>query len=126
MVHVACGGSQTLALTVEGTLWGWGCYKDKEGKKWFDLARPGVDPDESILRQQDDPLELPLLPAGEVADVACGASYNVALLKDGRVLTWGLGEVGDKDRDDAGRPVDKGSCLGRVCTKLRNERSEYK
>jgi len=124
VVHVACGDSQTLALTVDGDLWGWGCYKDKEGKKWFDLERPGDDP-KTILRQQDEPLQLPLVPAGQVSDVACGASFNAALLKDGRVLTWGLGEVGDKDKDDAGKAIDKGSCLGRVCTKLRDARSNY-
>jgi regulator of chromosome condensation len=37
VVHVACGDSQTVALTVGGDVWGWGSYKDKEGRKWFDL-----------------------------------------------------------------------------------------
>lgn len=40
VVHVACGDSQTMALTVSGAVFGWGCYKDKEGQKWFD-RRPG-------------------------------------------------------------------------------------
>jgi hypothetical protein len=30
---VACGDSQTIAVTVSGDVFGWGCYKDKEGKK---------------------------------------------------------------------------------------------
>ena len=36
-----------------------------------------------VKRQQDEPMRLANLPAGTVADVKCGASFNVALLKDG-------------------------------------------
>ena len=35
---VAAGGSQTFAVTLSGKVYGWGCYKDKEGKQW--LTRP--------------------------------------------------------------------------------------
>ena len=37
---VAAGGSQTFAVTLSGKVYGWGCYKDKEGKQWFDA--PGT------------------------------------------------------------------------------------
>jgi regulator of chromosome condensation len=37
---VAAGGSQTFAVTLSGKVYGWGCYKDKEGKQWFDA--PGM------------------------------------------------------------------------------------
>lgn len=30
VVQVSCGDSQTLCLTVDGNVYGWGCYKDKE------------------------------------------------------------------------------------------------
>jgi alpha-tubulin suppressor-like RCC1 family protein len=39
---VAAGGSQTFAVTLSGKVYGWGCYKDKEGKQWFDA--PGALP----------------------------------------------------------------------------------
>jgi regulator of chromosome condensation len=35
---VAAGGSQTFAVTLSGKVYGWGCYKDKEGKQWFDAV----------------------------------------------------------------------------------------
>jgi hypothetical protein len=144
VVHVACGDSQTLALTVDGNVWGWGCYKDKEGRKWFDLpkgysgkvrrydtgwssqiarnrrsssivslrclhsqtANSFLFPfhiwlwtclmiflavlayqADFVKRQQDEPMKLDLLPANMAADLKCGASFNVALLKNGyRIL----------------------------------------
>jgi alpha-tubulin suppressor-like RCC1 family protein len=33
IVSVACGDGQTLALTAKGEVYGWGCYKDKEGSR---------------------------------------------------------------------------------------------
>lgn len=35
IIRVACGDGQTLAVSTSGEVWGWGTYKDKEGKKWF-------------------------------------------------------------------------------------------
>jgi regulator of chromosome condensation len=132
-----------MALTVSGDVYGWGCYKDKEGRKWFD-AIPGTKvwiliyncafdmywgwnerekkgkkrrerkeksisyaclptttqsfQDGSIKRQQDSPMKITTLPPSFVTDIKCGASFNAVLLKDGSVLTWGLGEVGDMGR----------------------------
>jgi len=110
VMHVSCGDSQTICLTVEGNVFGWGCYKDKEGRKWFDLEHPSASP-KSVKRQQNEPLALLGNWAGAVADLKCGASFNVALLKDGVVLTWGLGEVGE---------------LGRKAAPLRDEAGEYR
>ena len=78
---------------------------------WFDA--PAGLAGGKVKRKQDEPLRLSGsaavgafggggggLPAGGVQDIRCGASFNAALLKDGSVRTWGLGEVGE-----LGRPV---------------------
>lgn len=41
VVGVACGDGQTMAVTAAGTVYGWGCYKDKEGKKFFNPSPGG-------------------------------------------------------------------------------------
>ena len=90
VVLVAAGDGQTLVATREGAVFGWGCYKDKDGKKFFDLP-PGEAEPKRAKRQQDEPLRL-----GGVADVVelrCGSAFNVARTRGGGVLTWGIGEV---------------------------------
>ena len=88
---VAAGGSQTFAVTLSGKVYGWGCYKDKEGKQWFD-APNGLAP----KRKQTTPLLIPSLK--NVTNVATGAAFNAALTANGDCLTWGLGEVGQLGR----------------------------
>jgi alpha-tubulin suppressor-like RCC1 family protein len=41
IIGVACGDAQTIAVSTKGEVWGWGCYKDKEGKKWFNPTPGG-------------------------------------------------------------------------------------
>lgn len=41
ILRVACGDGQTIAVSAKGEVWGWGCYKDKEGKKWFNPSPTG-------------------------------------------------------------------------------------
>jgi regulator of chromosome condensation len=56
VVNMACGDGQTIAVTSEGKVYGWGCYKDKEGKKWFSPS-PGVSkPADDIKKQQNTPM----------------------------------------------------------------------
>lgn len=31
IVQIACGDGQTIAVSSSGEVFGWGCYKDKEG-----------------------------------------------------------------------------------------------
>ena len=98
IVGVACGDGQTLCLTVKGVVYGWGCYKDKEGKKFFNPS-----PDDAkakIKKQQDTPIVIAGLPASSpVTEICCGSSHNLALCGDGSVYSWGLGESGELGRD---------------------------
>ena len=97
---LACGDGQTIAVTVDGNVWGWGCFKDKEGKKFsnppFDASNP--QPWKSIKAQQNLPVQIPEL--RNIVDVACGASFCVARSATGSAYSWGLGESGE-----LGRPV---------------------
>ena len=111
-ICTACGDGQTLALTSRGEVWGWGCYKDKEGKQWFD-APPGVTGKAAlkvIKRKQDlpQPISFFQLPASSgdrqstanspVADITCGSSFNLARCEDGKVYSWGTAECGELAR----------------------------
>lgn len=96
VISVACGDGQTFAVGASGNVWGWGCYKDKEGKMWFDPAA-GQD----IKRRQPEPMKLTCF--GKEAEysaveVSCGGVYNIVRCEDGRVLSWGLGECGELSR----------------------------
>jgi len=95
IVAVAAGGSQTFAVTKQGAVYGWGCYKDKEGKQWFDPASPAA-PD--CKRKQTSPLRIAGLDG--VVAMSCGACFNAAVTVAGDCLTWGFGEIGQ-----LGRPV---------------------
>lgn len=94
VVSVAAGDTQSFAVTQTGDVFGWGCYKDKEGKQWFDVSAKNDKP----RRKQTTPMLVPGL--DKVVTVRCGAAFNVALLDDGAAVTWGIGEVGE-----LGRPV---------------------
>lgn len=54
IIRVACGDGQTLAVSTSGDVWGWGTYKDKEGKKWFN---PSPDSNK-IQKQQSEPIKI--------------------------------------------------------------------
>ena len=41
IIGVACGDAQTIAVSTAGTVWGWGSYIDKEGKKFFNPTSTG-------------------------------------------------------------------------------------
>ena len=42
IIGVACGDAQTIAVGTTGNVWGWGCYIDKEGKKFFNPCQNGM------------------------------------------------------------------------------------
>ncbi|RYG69547.1 hypothetical protein EON64_02400, partial [archaeon] len=96
VVGIACGDSQTMCVTTQGEVWGWGCYKDKEGKKWFNPAASAANPLKDIKKQQNDPM--PLAGLQHIVEVACGAAFNLARDAEGRVYSWGLGECGELGR----------------------------
>uniref|UniRef100_A0A7S3NMW9 RCC1-like domain-containing protein n=1 Tax=Aureoumbra lagunensis TaxID=44058 RepID=A0A7S3NMW9_9STRA len=96
--HVAAGDTQSLAVTSRGDVYAWGCYKDKEGKAWFD-TNDTLPP----KRKQESPLLIEAL--RNIVRVDCGSAYNAALKSDGSLLTWGIGEIGELGRSKKLRPL---------------------
>ena len=96
VIGVACGDGQTVAVGTSGRVWGWGCYKDKEGKKFFNPSTDAASQVGDIKKQQNDPLLIQGL--ANVVEVACGSAFNLALCADGAVYSWGLGECGELGR----------------------------
>ena len=98
VIGVDCGDAHTVAVTAGGAVYAWGCFKDKEGKKWFSPRADAASPEQTIKRQCDDAHRVHGLP--KMVEVAAGASYCIGLADDGLVWSWGLGESGE-----LGRPV---------------------
>ncbi len=76
IIRIACGDGQTIAVSTKGEVWCWGCYKDKEGKKWFNPSP--ANPVKDIKKQQNTPLKITGLE--NIVDVACGASFNLVTI----------------------------------------------
>jgi regulator of chromosome condensation len=98
IIGVACGDGQTIVVSTAGNVWGWGCYIDKEGKKFFNPSQTAQSQVKDIKKQQNDPLLIQGL--SNVAEVACGSAFNLALCDDGSVYSWGIGECGELARKE--------------------------
>lgn len=96
IIGLASGDVHTLALDVSGRVYGWGCYRDKEGKQWF--QPPAGAPAKACKAAAKVPVEIAGLPPN-VVEVRCGSSFCLALTQKGEVLSWGLGEIGELGRD---------------------------
>ena len=105
---VATGDSHTLALSCNGSVYMFGAYKDKEGRSWRDM--PPDDWPKSDLEETENlppapkgtqtfPVPVILLGDRSVDMIACGCSFNAAILKEDQTLvTWGVGECGELGR----------------------------
>ncbi|OQR93933.1 regulator of chromosome condensation (RCC1), partial [Thraustotheca clavata] len=105
IINVVGGDCHTVALAVDGSVFMWGSYKDKEGKLWCDAPTPK----ETFKNKQLTPYNIPGL--ANIVDIKCGSSFNLARAADGHVFSWGLGEMGQ-----LGRPVSQ---------KIRDASGEY-
>ncbi|TDH73114.1 hypothetical protein CCR75_004261 [Bremia lactucae] len=102
-IRIVGGDCHTAVVSLAGKVFTWGCYRDKEGKQWCD-ARSAKD---SFLQKQLQPFCIEALE--NIADVRCGSSFNLARTNDGRVYSWGLGEMGQLGRNvDAEMKDSKG------------------
>lgn len=101
-VNIACGDGHTIALTESGDVYGWGCYKDKEGKQWFNPSKGADKPQKDIKKKQLEPILIdkigPSSGLSPVVDITCGSSVNLARCADGSVYSWGSAECGELGR----------------------------
>ena len=97
-VDIAVGGSTTLALKADGTIWAWGenVHGQLGDGTW---ARERAAPARSV-------------PDNDWKEVATGGAYSVALKRDGTLWSWGdnwAGQLGDGTTNNSRLPVRVGS-----------------
>mmetsp|Transcript_12797 Transcript_12797/g.16721 ORF Transcript_12797/g.16721 Transcript_12797/m.16721 type:complete len:590 (-) Transcript_12797:43-1812(-) len=83
IVMVSAGDTQTLALTLRGNVYMWGCYKE-DGKNFRD-AKSGL---KNVKGHHVHPVKNEFL--SDVSQIACGDAISVALTHSGEVFTWGV------------------------------------
>jgi regulator of chromosome condensation len=92
VVQLAAGDGFTFALTEDGAIWGWGCFKDDgSGAAGF----PGA---AGKLQRLPARVYAPADTRGHVRSITAGARHMAALTRRGEVLTWGMGGQGQLGR----------------------------
>lgn len=97
-VNIAVGGSTTLALKSDGTIWAW-------GENIYGQLGDG-----STAREQALPVRS--VPGTDWKQVATAGSHSVALKRDGTLWSWGnnwAGQLGDGTTNNSRSPVRVGS-----------------
>ena len=97
-VNLAVGGSTTLALKSDGTIWGWG--ENLHGQLG----------DGTLARLQATPIRS--LPGNDWKQVASAGAHSVGLKRDGTLWAWGAnraGQLGDGTTNSSRVPVRVGS-----------------
>ena len=97
-VNVAVGGSTTLALKSDGSMWGWG--ENVSGQVG----------DGTAVRERLTPVRS--LPGTDWKQVACAGPHSLALKRDGSLWSWGnnwAGQLGDGTTSSSRTPVQVGA-----------------
>ena len=103
VVKVACAADCVLALTDNGSVFGWG---NSEYGQFMSVTHE---------QQLSYPTHLPFQGLGKVVDIASGGTTCMLLTEDGKVYVWGYGILGlGPNLDTVTEPVElPGVLLGR-------------
>ncbi|KAH6566114.1 hypothetical protein BASA50_006301 [Batrachochytrium salamandrivorans] len=101
IVSVACGDSVSAALTREGRVYAWGTFRDNTGIFGF---APGI-------KEQNRPYLMPDLKG--IVQISAGTNHLIAVSRDGKIYTWGVGEQGQLGRKVISRHVVEASLTPR-------------
>jgi regulator of chromosome condensation len=90
VVQVAAGDCHSIALGLNGSVYTWGSYKDKDSKTFYNTGdattcKGHTQKTPGLVRFGGDQCAV---------EIACGSCFNIARMRDGSVMTWGLGESG--------------------------------
>ena len=138
-IRIACGSNHTVACTIDGKVYGWGCHSvgqvalPPESKRkgalkknldkiiWKNPRKPQAEPSivlaplaldlSSILGRKKEDQKIIL--------VSCGSNHTFALTASGKVISWGLNNegqlgLGDTETHDSPAVIDELSHQG-VC-----------
>ena len=100
---IACGGSHTIAVKSDGTLWGWG---------YNGSGQLGIGLDEFGFPAPNATTPVQIGTDTNWASVACGGSHTIAVKTTGTLWGWGNngnGQVGDGTTTQRTAPVQIGS-----------------
>ncbi|KAJ2996832.1 Regulator of chromosome condensation [Globomyces sp. JEL0801] len=101
ITSVACGDSVSVALTKFGQVYAWGTFRGTNGIFGF---APGIE-------TQPTPKLIPELK--NIVQIGAGTNHLVALAKDGKIFTWGIGEQGQLGRKVVARHAFEASLIPR-------------
>ncbi|TPX64449.1 hypothetical protein SpCBS45565_g05868 [Spizellomyces sp. 'palustris'] len=102
VVQVACGDSISAALTQDGQVYSWGTFRNSTGIFGY---YPGIE-------IQPRPRLVKELPK-HVVQIAAGNNHLVAITKEGKMYTWGVGEQGQLGHKVISRHTKEGSLIPR-------------
>lgn len=95
VVQLAAGDGFTFALGDDGSVWGWGCFKDDgSGAAGF----PGAPKSAKGVQRLPAKVYAPASTSSRATRIAAGARHMAALTASGDVLTWGMGGQGQLGR----------------------------
>ena len=95
IIGVDAGATHCLALSSDGNIHFFGSYRNSyDGKECCDLGVNEKDPPPSGRQYLPTKIFVP----EKVVKIACGSTFNAALLESGRCLTWGLNLEGELGR----------------------------
>jgi hypothetical protein len=98
IVYIAAGssdiGSHSMAIDVDGALYGWGTPSATGHGKIQPVLSPSLVKiplvDDSVLEPQENQPTLATEKVIKVKHVACGGGFTVAVLSNGQVASWGM------------------------------------
>ena len=97
IAKVATGDSISLALTDDGQVYGWGCFRNQSGIMGFYQAPSSISRRRNASHSTDDYIFVQYTPRlyaelNKIIDIACGSNHAMALAQSGEVFVWGCGE----------------------------------
>jgi alpha-tubulin suppressor-like RCC1 family protein len=102
VIQIEAGGTHTMALRKDGTVWVWGARDDG---RLGDNSKPPNDGIRSVISLA--PIAVPGLSG--ITQIAAGLTHSLALRNDGHVVSWGTnkqGELGNGTRITAWTPLE--------------------
>jgi alpha-tubulin suppressor-like RCC1 family protein len=83
VIGVSCGDSHSIFLTIDGKVYSTGMYKDSDSGKFKQV------PPNATECKGANPFPVPVALPKKARAIAAGYSWNVAVLEDDSLVTWG-------------------------------------